>query len=325
MATLVYYSPNGLKQAVFVNRDYPTVLVGRQEPCEVQAASDQVSRQHCKVRYERGRYLLEDLGSRNGTFVNDRRVEESALLEHGAEIRCGTYRLRFFLEEEERAAAGSDTTPDGDPVSTMERALASAGAALLELKEGLAARASAPVSTLDVAMVPGTATEVDRAASISETLPPEAEVELVALLDFREEWGGRHVWIHRDGRAYALLLGPENGGLEGTYRLQVSGGAYRRVELAVQAQKFQGLGEPHRTSLPDEAQICIYIQWHDGSGTGRYKWAGQQLEAFDTVYSLVLGTLRGALSNAVALEEPPGPEWHPAGFPSPEEIRKAIF
>ena len=325
MATLVYYSPNGLKQAVFVNREYPTILVGRQEPCEVQAASDQVSRQHCKVRHERGRYLLEDLGSRNGTFLDDRPVEESALLEHGAEIRCGTYRLRFYLEEEERATlAGSDTSLEGDPMTSLEHALASAGAALADLKEGLLTRAPAHLSTMDVELAPGSATEVEMAASISETLPPEAEVEMVALLDLREEWGGRHVWIHRDGRAYALLLGPENGGLEGTYRLQVSGGAFRRVERAVQDKEFRSLGQPDRTSLPDEAQVSVFIKWHDGTTTARCKWAGQRLEAFDTVYSLILGTLRGALSNAVALEEAPGPTWRPAGFPSPEEIRAAI-
>ncbi len=321
MAILVYYLPNGLKQAVFVNNEYPTVLVGRQDPCEVQAASDQVSRQHCKVRQEHGRYLIEDLGSRNGTFVDDRRVEGSALLEHGSEIRCGTYRLRFQLEEEERAVSSGDTSREDDPVTTMERALASAGAALNELKEGLAAR---PIVTVDQELIPASVTEVDMAASISETLPPEAEVELVALLDLRSEWGGRHIWIHRDGRAYALLLGPENDGLEGAFRLEVSGGAFRRLERAVQDREFQDVSEPDRDGLPDESRVCIYAGWRDGTSSTRSKWAGQRIEAFDRVYSLLTGTLRGALSKAVSLEEAAGPDWSPAGFPSPADIRALV-
>ena len=226
-----------------------------------------------------------------------------------------------MLEDEERAVSAGDTSGDDDPVASLERALARATAALALLKEGLAAP---PVSTLDQELVPASATEVDLAASISETLPPEAEVELVALLDLRAEWGGRHIWIHRDGRAYALLLGPENDGLEGAFRLEVSGGAFRRLERAVQDREFQTVGESSRDGLPDETRVYVYTGWRNGASTARAQWAGERVEAFDRVYNLLTGTLRGALSKAVPLEEAPGPEWAPAGFPSPTMIRDLI-
>ncbi len=325
MATLVYFLPNGLKQAVFVNRDYPAVTVGRQDPCEVQASSDEVSRQHCKVRYEAGRYLLEDLGSRNGTFLDDRRVEGPATLSHGSEIRCGTYRLQFFLEDAELGPRTTEMTtdPTQDPLGALEAALASAGVALATLKERAVEPPQAPTVDHQVVEVTSMATELDAEAAISATLPPDAGVELVVLLDLREQWGGRHLWIHRDGRAYGMLLGPENGGLEGVYRLEVSGGAFGRLERAVQGESFLALGPPGRSSLPDESRVTIFVQWEDGSRSARTKWAGERVEAFDAVNSLIMATMRGAMNSAVPLEEAPGPTWCPAGLPSPADVMEA--
>ncbi|MGZ4398314.1 MAG: FHA domain-containing protein, partial [Gaiellaceae bacterium] len=44
---------------------------------------------------ERGRFLLQDQGSLNGTFLNKHRIE-SAELSDGDEVQIGKYRLTFF-------------------------------------------------------------------------------------------------------------------------------------------------------------------------------------------------------------------------------------
>jgi pSer/pThr/pTyr-binding forkhead associated (FHA) protein len=54
-----------------------------------------VSRRHAVLAHRDGRWLIEDQGSLNGTFVNRKRVE-SAELEDGDEIQIGKYRLTFL-------------------------------------------------------------------------------------------------------------------------------------------------------------------------------------------------------------------------------------
>lgn len=51
-----------------------SVLGGRAEECQVRTASDQASRRHCQISLQAGMIIVEDLGSRNGTFVNGHRV-----------------------------------------------------------------------------------------------------------------------------------------------------------------------------------------------------------------------------------------------------------
>jgi pSer/pThr/pTyr-binding forkhead associated (FHA) protein len=54
-----------------------------------------VSRKHAELVQREGRWLVEDQGSLNGTFVNRKRVE-SAELEDGDELQIGKYRLTFL-------------------------------------------------------------------------------------------------------------------------------------------------------------------------------------------------------------------------------------
>src|SRR5262245_29922903 len=58
------------------------LLIGRSSTCQLVLADDTVSRRHAELRVEEGRWLLRDLGSSNGTWVNGRRVIE-------AEVRPG--------------------------------------------------------------------------------------------------------------------------------------------------------------------------------------------------------------------------------------------
>ena len=56
-----------------------------------------VSSEHCRIRPEEGRFVLHDLKSTNGTFVNDRRVSRQPLTE-GDTIQVGETYLQFRLE-----------------------------------------------------------------------------------------------------------------------------------------------------------------------------------------------------------------------------------
>ena len=50
----------------------PEFLVGRAPECKLRPNSDMVSRRHCMISIAEGRATIRDLGSRNGTIVNDR-------------------------------------------------------------------------------------------------------------------------------------------------------------------------------------------------------------------------------------------------------------
>lgn len=79
--------------------------IGRHPDCEVQLHSNMVSRKHARVQRDGGGYVIEDLGSGNGTFVNGQRIEERTPLAHLDRIKLGPVLLRF--ESESSVGAGS--------------------------------------------------------------------------------------------------------------------------------------------------------------------------------------------------------------------------
>lgn len=61
-----------------------------------------VSRRHAQLHWGEHGLLLEDLGSMNGTFINEQRLppQRPVALPQGAQVRLGTLRLRFELRPE---------------------------------------------------------------------------------------------------------------------------------------------------------------------------------------------------------------------------------
>ncbi len=64
------------------------VVLGRQSSCDVQIVDTMASRAHCHIRRDGKLWSLIDLGSRNGTLLNDKRVSERQLV-YGDRIRIG--------------------------------------------------------------------------------------------------------------------------------------------------------------------------------------------------------------------------------------------
>lgn len=72
-----------------------TAVLGRDASrCDVVLEDDAVSREHAKIRYEGGRFWIYDLGSRNGTFINNHKVQRQMLID-GDRIRVGDTVLVF--------------------------------------------------------------------------------------------------------------------------------------------------------------------------------------------------------------------------------------
>jgi signal transduction histidine kinase len=69
--------------------------IGRESQCDIHFSDTETSRNHAEVEFQEGRYLLRDLGSSNGTFVNQERITEY-VLQHGDRIQIGRQTLLFI-------------------------------------------------------------------------------------------------------------------------------------------------------------------------------------------------------------------------------------
>ena len=92
---LVVRSGGGRSGETFLPQGARTTI-GRSPDCGIFLDDVTVSRRHAVLVEEEGRFSIEDQGSLNGTFVNRRRIESVARLEHGDEIQIGKYRLSFL-------------------------------------------------------------------------------------------------------------------------------------------------------------------------------------------------------------------------------------
>jgi pSer/pThr/pTyr-binding forkhead associated (FHA) protein len=75
-------------------------VIGRGPNCHLRPASPGVSRLHCAVAPCGPNFLLRDLKSRNGTYVNDRRVRRPTRLRDGDRIRVGEFTFQVVLPAE---------------------------------------------------------------------------------------------------------------------------------------------------------------------------------------------------------------------------------
>jgi len=81
--------------------------VGRQADCQLRIVSSQVSRRHCQLFEKGGQFLVKDLGSSNGTFVNGKKVQDQRVLSPGDELTVG--QVKFRVERIGAAARPGDT------------------------------------------------------------------------------------------------------------------------------------------------------------------------------------------------------------------------
>ncbi|MCB9537932.1 MAG: FHA domain-containing protein [Myxococcales bacterium] len=104
MARLVYTDRAGRQMVHQLDPQRGQTVVGRHPDCDIVIADASVSRRHCAVAYDDGGFRIADLGSANGTLVNDVLVSRRHLANHDV-VRCGTYVLQFF-EDPAPAPAG---------------------------------------------------------------------------------------------------------------------------------------------------------------------------------------------------------------------------
>ena len=83
----------------------PLLIVGRGEQAQARTNDPEMSRQHFKITSAKDKYALQDLQSRNGTFVNGAKVTETDL-KPGDEIRAGESIFLFSTTHGSEPTAG---------------------------------------------------------------------------------------------------------------------------------------------------------------------------------------------------------------------------
>ncbi len=72
------------------------ITLGRDLGCELRTDDDSISRRHASIECDNGQYRIKDLGSTNGTFVNEVRIGSSHPLSTGDRIRIGNHIFKFL-------------------------------------------------------------------------------------------------------------------------------------------------------------------------------------------------------------------------------------
>ena len=94
------------------------VVVGRHETCDIVLDNPGVSREHVEIIQEARGFVVRDLGSSNGTFVNAERVDRKLLATNDV-LKIGKYLLYIRIVPQERVASAGST--QSSPVTPWHR------------------------------------------------------------------------------------------------------------------------------------------------------------------------------------------------------------
>jgi pSer/pThr/pTyr-binding forkhead associated (FHA) protein len=148
--------------------------IGRSAECEVAIDVPAVSRRHAAISIENGRFYIEDLQSRNGTFLNDQRILQRSPLHDGDQVLICDQEFRFHdkhrdapldvlssLESSSNAEIVDDTV-DGSKASVM---------ATLDVTSGSASWGLSAKPEVKLAALIEISTSLAQTFSVSDILP----------------------------------------------------------------------------------------------------------------------------------------------------------
>lgn len=162
-----------------------TVVIGRDPSCDLFFSDHRLSRRHARVEQATGEPKLVDLGSRNGSWVNEKRVEE-CFLQCGDTIRLGG--LRIAYEEDPPVAADEEATvllSDEGVGDKLDHTVQLSAAAA----EGDTTHSGSPPDDT-VLFAESRARDRDGTVVLSDTTPPEESAGTVLFPDLDEAEDG---------------------------------------------------------------------------------------------------------------------------------------
>ena len=97
----------------------PQFVIGRATGCHLRLNSDAISRQHCAFLVNEKEVVLKDLGSRNGTFLNDEPLKKPVVLKTGDKLQLGPLQFEVLITDDNGtvmpAPSAAPAQPAGKP------------------------------------------------------------------------------------------------------------------------------------------------------------------------------------------------------------------
>src|SRR3954471_14386394 len=106
----------GAKEGLEIPLKKDKFLIGRSKECALRAGSEAISRRHCAIIRRETGWTVRDLGSRNGTHVNDERITQEVPLNDGDLLRVGP--LEFRVAPYESKSKDAAPAAASDPAKT---------------------------------------------------------------------------------------------------------------------------------------------------------------------------------------------------------------
>jgi pilus assembly protein CpaF len=131
--------------------------LGRVQGNELMLPKGNVSKRHARLLFRDGRFIVTDLNSTNGTYVNRRRIAQATIVREGDRIYIGDFVLRIELGGSDAAPVSEEesSTGRGSLVTAPDQA-SEPPTPLLEPRESLApATAGAELSRSSPSLSPG--------------------------------------------------------------------------------------------------------------------------------------------------------------------------
>jgi len=91
---LILFKKDGSQKAFPLPNN--AAVIGRRHDCDLRIPLMSVSRRHCQISYNKDTLKVRDIGSRNGIYLNGKRIDDEATLRAGDYLRIGP--LTFLLQ-----------------------------------------------------------------------------------------------------------------------------------------------------------------------------------------------------------------------------------
>jgi pilus assembly protein CpaF len=149
------------------------LTVGRVQGNELMLPKGNVSKRHARVLYRDGRFIVTDLNSTNGTYVNRRRITQATIVREGDRIYVGDFVLRIEVPGGASADAAADAAPPRPELLSSPDEISTTGPSPVAQSQGASLRP--PPEEEDEGRAPGPARTLEpppRTSSATASEPP---------------------------------------------------------------------------------------------------------------------------------------------------------
>lgn len=85
----------------FLSGNRNQFIIGRARDCELIVSDPSVSSRHANIAYHHKQWWLKDLGSKNGTLLNDEKISSPTVLLSGDQVGCGSLKWTIEIQQDQ--------------------------------------------------------------------------------------------------------------------------------------------------------------------------------------------------------------------------------